>query len=81
MEQFEKKMQAGRSEINVAVFESRDGERIASVLVIRSGDSYTQISLTAIEMRELALALVEAASHKEIEMHRRTAKASREQSQ
>lgn len=81
MERFGKKMQAGRSEIEVVVFESSDAERIASALVIRSADSYTQISISAMEMRELALALVEAASHKEIEMHRRTAQASLEQSQ
>lgn len=78
MEQFAKKMQAGRSEINVAVFESSDGQRITSALIIWSGDSYTQISLTAIEMRELALALVEGASHKELEVHRRTVAASKE---
>ena len=81
MEQFIKKMQASRSEIEVAVFEYRNGKDIESALIIRSADSYTQISLSDKEMRELALALVEGASYKEIEMHRRTAEASREQSQ
>lgn len=79
MEQFISKIQAGRSEVEVTVFESNDKERIASMLVIRTGDSNTHIFISAIEMRELALALVKAASHKELEVHRRTVQASREQ--
>lgn len=78
MEQFIRKIQADRSEIEVAVFESRDKERIASMLVIRSGNSAIHIIISAEEMRALALELVEGASHKELEVHRRTDAASKE---
>lgn len=78
MEQFIRKIQADRSEIEVAVFESRDKERIASMLVIRSGNSAIHIIISAEQMRALALELVEGASHKELEVHRRTAAASKE---
>lgn len=81
MEQFISKIQAGRSEIEVAVFESRYGERIASMLVIRTGDSRTHITMSAIEMRDLAIALVEGASLKELEVQRRTVAASKEAAQ
>lgn len=78
MEQFIRKIHADRSEIEVAIFESIDKERIASVLVISSGNSATLINMSAIEMRALALDLVEGASHKELEVHRRTVAASKE---
>lgn len=78
MEQFIRRIQADRSEIEVAIFESDDKERIASMLVIRSGNSATHITMSAIEMRALALELVEGASHKELEVHRRTVAASKE---
>lgn len=78
MEQFIRKIQADRSEIEVVIFESLDKERIASMLVIRSGNSAIQINMSAIEMRALALELVEGASHKELEVHRRTVAASKE---
>lgn len=67
MEQFISKLQADRSEIEVALFESNDKERIASMLIIRTGDSSTHISISAIEMRALALSLVSAAEKREIE--------------
>lgn len=78
MEQFIRKIQADRSEIEVAIFESTDKERIASMLVIRSGNSAIHILMSVIEMRALALELVEGASHKELEVHRRTVAASKE---
>ena len=78
MEQFIRKIQADRSEIEVAVFESCDKARIASMLVIRSGNSATHVIMSAEEMRALALELVEGASHKELEEHRRTVAASKE---
>lgn len=78
MEQFIRKIQADRSEIEVVIFESTDKERIASMLVIRSGNSSILIMMSTIEMRALALELVEGASHKELEMHRRAVAASKE---
>lgn len=78
MEQFIRRIQAGRSEIEVAIFESDDKQRIASMLVIRTGNSAIHIIISAEEMRALALELVEGASHKELEVHRRTVAASKE---
>lgn len=78
MEQFIRKIQADRSEIEVAVFESSDKERIASMLVIRTDNSAIHIIISAEEMRALALELVVGASHKELEVHRREVAASEE---
>lgn len=78
MEQFIRRIQADRSEIEVVIFESDDKQRIASMLVIRTGNSAIHINISAEEMRALALELVEGASHKELEVHRRTVAASKE---
>lgn len=77
MDTFTYKVQAEKSDIEVACFESCDGSIVVTALIITSGDTRTQIHMNTSVMRKLASYLVNAAQTRDKEEVARSIEANR----